>query len=301
MLNGTDPDQKPQEKHSSKSSPVTTKSSSNDVGLEDLLKKIEGLSMDDPFVTLGTTGQPSSMPLERVDNNPQVFLGTQHIPQSKTKPLLIPDFIITVIYNGSVVDEQEIGWSADARIFLHVPRSKPKLDNFSLSMRVAANARIMHKLSNTGKLSAPSQIADYLSYTLKVAELLECHTVASVVIYDNEYRKLQHQYAFRWLSDSQHLHTKFLVKRRALTRFNQTLARPSADSRSNSGRQQQFFKPICRQCNSLSVIGLNAAFNTSASWLVVLSHTLNTRPSHDVQLPHMTQTQLMFTPIFVKQ
>ena len=138
----------------------------------------------------------------------------------------------------------------------------------------------MHKLSNTGKLSGLPQIADYLSYTVKVAELLESHTLASVVIYDNEYRKLQHQYGFRWGSDSQHLHTRFLVKRRPLTQSNQTLARPYAESRSNSGRPPQFV----RQFNSLSVVTqrdvmaleLYAAFNTSASWQIALSPTLNT-------------------------
>ena len=256
LLNGKDQDHKTEEKHSSESTPVTTKSLANDGGLEDLLKKIGRISMDDPLLTLGATEQPFTVPLERVDNNPQVFLGTQHQAQSKkegeTKPLLIPDFISTATYDGSVEDEQEIGGSAGARIVLRAPRSKPKLENISLSMWVAANARIMHKLSNTGKLSGPSQIADYLSYTVKVAELLESHTLASVVIYDNEYRKLQHQYRFRWGSDSQHLHTRFLVKSRALTQSNQTLARPYADSRSNSGRQPQFVRPICRQFNSLS-------------------------------------------------
>ena len=37
----------------------------------------------------------------------------------------------------------------------------------------------MRKLSNTGNLSGPSQIVDYLSYTVKVAELLESRTLAS--------------------------------------------------------------------------------------------------------------------------
>ena len=58
-----------------------------------MLKKVDGISMDDPLLTLGATGQPFSGPLERVDNNPQVFLETQHQAQSKkegeTKPLLI--------------------------------------------------------------------------------------------------------------------------------------------------------------------------------------------------------------------
>ena len=49
-------------------------------------------------------------------------------------------------------------------------------------MWVAPNARIMHKLSNTGKLSGPSQIANYLVYLVKVAELLASHTLASVVV-----------------------------------------------------------------------------------------------------------------------
>ena len=254
LLNGNDQEQKTEEKHPSESTPVTTKSVANDGGLEDLLKKMGGISMDDPLLKLGATEQPFPVPLERVDNNPQVFLGTQHQAQKEgeKKPLLIPDFISTANYDGSIEDEQDIGGSAGARIVLRASRSKPKLENISLSMWVAANARIMHKLSKTGKLSGPSQIAGYLSYTVKVAELLESNTLASVVIYDNKYRKLQHQYGFCWGSDSQHLHTRFLVKRHPLTQSNQTLARPYAESRSNSGRPPQFVRPICRQFNSLS-------------------------------------------------
>ena len=40
LLNGKDQDQKPEEKHPSEGTPVTTKSLANDGGLEDLLKKI---------------------------------------------------------------------------------------------------------------------------------------------------------------------------------------------------------------------------------------------------------------------
>ena len=71
---------KPAERHGARPQderehPITTKSLANDGGLEDLLKKIGGISIDDP---LGATGQPFSVPHERVDNNLQVFLGTQH-------------------------------------------------------------------------------------------------------------------------------------------------------------------------------------------------------------------------------
>ena len=37
-------------------------------------------------------------------------------------------------------------------------------------------------LTNTGKLSGTAQIADYHSYNVKVAELLETHTLLSVVM-----------------------------------------------------------------------------------------------------------------------
>ena len=136
--NGNDQDQKTEETHPSESTPITTKSLANDGGLKDLLKKIGGISMDDPLLKLGATEQPFPVPLERVDNNPQVFLGTQLQAQSKkegeTKPLLTPDFISTANFVGSIEDEQDIGGSAGARIVLRASRSKPKLKNISLSM-----------------------------------------------------------------------------------------------------------------------------------------------------------------------
>ena len=51
-------------------------------------------------------------------------------------------------------------------------------------------------------------IQDYLAYIVKVSELIEEHTWQSVILYDNEYRKLQHRHGFRWGSDSQQLHKK---------------------------------------------------------------------------------------------
>lgn len=57
--------------------PVTTKTLASDGGLEEPLKKIGGVSLDDLLVMLRATEQPLSVPLERVDTNPQVFLGVQ--------------------------------------------------------------------------------------------------------------------------------------------------------------------------------------------------------------------------------
>ena len=129
--------------------PVTTKKLASDGGLEELLKKIGGVSLNDLLVTLGATEQTLSVPLERLDNNSQVFLGVQDKKAGETKPFFILDFVSSENYDGSVENEQEIGGATDARIILRPSRSKPKLENISLSMWVATNARIMHNLTNT--------------------------------------------------------------------------------------------------------------------------------------------------------
>ena len=72
------------------------------------------------------TEQPLSLPLERADNNPHVFLGVQDKKGSEAKPFLIPDFVITATYNGSIENEQEIGGSTDASIIRHAPRGMPQ-------------------------------------------------------------------------------------------------------------------------------------------------------------------------------
>ena len=94
-----------------------------------------------------------------------MFLGIEGKKEDEIKPFLIPDFVSTATYNGSNEDEQEIGGSTDASIILHAPRGMPQLENISSSMEVTANVRIMHKLTNTGKLSGMAQIEDYHSYT----------------------------------------------------------------------------------------------------------------------------------------
>jgi len=130
--------------------------------------------------------------------------------------LLIPDFLNLGTHDSSE-EEQEIGNnSSGAKIVFRATKAKSKLEQIIISMRVAANSQIMYELPRKGKLSATtSDIADYLAYTVKFAELLKSHPLASTIMYDNENPKLQCEYGFRWGSDSQHLHTRFLVKRRS--------------------------------------------------------------------------------------
>jgi len=94
-LNSTEKIPKAGETKPIETKPVTTKKLASDDGLEELLKKVGGVSLNDPLVTLGATEQPLSVPLERVDNNSQVFLGVQDKKAGETKPFLIPDFVST--------------------------------------------------------------------------------------------------------------------------------------------------------------------------------------------------------------
>ena len=142
-----------------------------------------------------------------------MFLDRQQKAGTKQgeKPLLIPDFVKLGTYDNWKKNKKLEIMQAGQRLFSLRQKGNQKLEQITLSMWVAANSRIMHELLKKEKLSTTtSDIADYLAYTVKFAELLKSHTLASVVAYDiNEYRKLQCEYGFRWGSDSQHLHTRF--------------------------------------------------------------------------------------------
>ena len=89
----------------------------------------------------------------------------------------------------------EKGYSSGAKIIIRSARGKLKLEQITLSLWVDAKSRIMHKLLRTGKLSATTTvISDYLADTIKFATLLESHTLALALGYDNNYCKLQCAY-----------------------------------------------------------------------------------------------------------
>ena len=69
----------------------------------------------------------------------------------------------------------------------------------------------MDRLIALDQLKTDKDISDYsIAYTVKIGELIERFTWVSVLQYDNEYRKRQFEYGFRWGSDSQHPHGRFL-------------------------------------------------------------------------------------------
>ena len=93
-------------------------------------------------------------------------------------------------------------------------KKSPPLDTVSLSQWMGASVKILNVLLGQPNKKT-SAVQDYLAYIVKTAELIEDHMWQSVILYDNDYQKLQHRHQFCWGSDSQHLHTRFLKKRQA--------------------------------------------------------------------------------------
>ena len=75
-----------------------------------------------------------------------------------------------------------------------------------------ANLAILYQLVRENKLKGPS-LFDYLSYTTKVYQLVQRYSLISVLLYDQEYRKLQAALKFRWGTDVQHLSSIHLQAR----------------------------------------------------------------------------------------
>lgn len=171
---------------------------------------------------MSLTGWPVSHPRSlRAAISCATWVGSQQpqcVPRNPTpstdhegrrdKTFSYSQFLSTWTYDGPIEDQQEIGGLTGACIVQRASRSKPKLENISLSMRVAANVRIMHQLSNTRKLSVhPRLQITFQNYTVKLAGLLESQTLAFVLLYNNRYHMLQHRYGFHWGRNSQHHYT----------------------------------------------------------------------------------------------
>lgn len=166
--------------------------------------------------------------LLRVDTNPQVYLKPNN-PQGKAYKK-ITDFISR---NGQVEEEFQIGDGVSIK--MGSSSNKRKLDQISPSQWIAANARIQAELIGEGMEMCG--IHDYLSYTAKIGELATRFTWASVLHYDDEYRRNQSIMGFRWGSDSQHLTTVLLREReinsKPQNRRSQNNQRVNKDAQSN--------------------------------------------------------------------
>ena len=142
-----------------------------------------------------------------------------------------------------------VGGQGDQHLVIKSGPRKPKLESITLSQWSVANLAILYKLVNEGKLVGP-QLMDYLSYTTKVYQLVQRYNLASILLFDREYRKLQGNMNFRWGTDVQHLHTLFLTPRTSTGpqgASSNSLKKNSNPSRPKFDRRGDL---ICRNFNS---------------------------------------------------
>ena len=164
------------------------------------------------------------------------------------KPLLIIDFVKQIVPQE---EEETLGNQGSGKIVVTNGPKKPRLESISIPRWVVANTRSFYILLSEGKLSTQSAIQHYLAYTVKIMELIAGCYWKSILMYENEFRKLQAIYKFSWSFDSTHLHTVLL---QPIYKPNPPTAttKPSA---SNTNQRNAFasFTPdgrvICRNFN----------------------------------------------------
>ncbi len=61
-----------------------------------------------------------------------------------------------------------------------------------------------------GMLETKEMVTNYLAYTEHIAELVLVHTLSSVMMYNNAFRKDQHQKGGSWIETDVHLTLKYL-------------------------------------------------------------------------------------------
>ena len=123
--------------------------------------------------------------------------------------------IVDYIPVNNAVEEEE--YPLGESIFLKVGAKSRKLLNVTPAQWIAANTKILMEMI-AEMSSLPHQIAsqvvhDYLVYTTKVGELATRFTWASVLLFDDDYRRRQAELDFRWGSDAPHLSMVVLKER----------------------------------------------------------------------------------------
>ena len=177
--------------------------------------------------------------------DPQIHIATA-TGKSGLSYLDVCDFV-----PHSVEEELVIGGQDEQQVVVKSGPKKPKLETLSLSQWSIANLSILYRLTNEGKLVGPA-LMDYLSYTTKIYQLVQKCSLASVLLYDREYRQLQSNMGFRWGTDVQHLHMLHLQPR---DRQVKTGTQNHTGRKNVSNSQPNYSKPkgesgICKNFNS---------------------------------------------------
>lgn len=200
----------------------------------------------------------------RADLDPHVYLRKPGIV--KYRP------IVNYIPRAINCDDEEIDLGNGVAVKLKT-NPKPKIETVTPAQWTVANARILAELlEETPAHSVKTTTLDYLSHTAKMGELATRYTWSSVILLDDEYRRLQAHYGFRWGSDTPHVSTLLLREReieRAKPKKSHAAPKFSAEAQPvchifNSGKTCHYgndcrFRHVCATCG-----GAHARVNHSA-------------------------------------
>lgn len=183
-----------QDPSTSTASHPLTQDRGSDRNLEKAIQNIFGLT------------EPNQSPSPMDFHHNSVILGSEGKQASY--------YDITEFIPGYLVERErvEVPGSGGKLIFETGPK-KPILHKVSINQWGMANARIMHRLVESGSLQGRG-ISDYLAYTVKVHQLATRYEWESVLLYDREYRQLQANLRFGWGVDVKHLSDVHLFEKR---------------------------------------------------------------------------------------
>ena len=189
---------------------------------------------------------------QQQDRHEEVFLRPQtNCSTSQGKPLRVIDFVLRLVPHE---EERVISSDNQAKLTLTLGRKRPKLESITMADYNIANVRIFYELLCSNRLPTPSDIRDYLSYSVKILELSKKYTWTSVLKYDDEFRVLQHAYGYPWDRDDSHLHEIVLLPKWAANPHSQGSGVYSSGSTHTAPLtfpQDDLGREICRNFNKL--------------------------------------------------
>ena len=174
-------------------------------------------------------------------------MGPQPQKETASKPgkaLFINDFVSKA--DVSTVDEETelLAGNGQRLVLRSSTAKKPKAHEVTLSQWISGNARIMKKLIEEGELDG-EQILQYLHYTEKFGDMAQKHTIPSLMLFDERFRKDQAENGTSWADDNYHA-TLFHLEKRPVSSANKQGKKGGMQRNAESGAR----KRVCLDFNN---------------------------------------------------
>ena len=170
----------------------------------DLRQKLEEYERDENFLSDLLGQQRIGCAEDRKENNPG-------------KPLYITDYV-TKSDMSAYDEETELVTSNGKTLLMRASggAKKPKTKEVTLAQWISANARIMGKLVKEGNLQG-TEITEYLEYTARIGDMAQTHTIPSVMLFDERFRRDVAEKGGCWSEYNWHASVFHLEKRANVT------------------------------------------------------------------------------------